>query len=148
MKTLIIIGMVLSAAGFAINLVNCIKNGTANAVNPLYPILQYSLLFFATVALFSILVSVLVCSRYSVDDKYFKTQFGFIVSKYKLTTIETITLDRKTDKLTVTIDDGNFIVIVVRQDWYTDFIDALLKANPKIEYSIVSSDNKPDGEKK
>ena len=142
------LGIALSVAGFAVNLVMCILNGTAEAADPVYPILQYSLMFFATVVLFAILVSVLVNSAYVIDGKKFKTKFGFIVSKYDVDDIETAVLDRKTDKLSVTFKNGNYIVIVVKQDWYEDFITALLEANPKIEYTINSLENKPEDEKK
>lgn len=148
MKTMIWLGVALSVAGFIANLVMCITNGVSSAANPLYPVLQYSLMFFATVLLFAILVSVIARSAYVIDGKKFKTQFGFIISKYNIEDIDTVTLDRKTNKLAVTFENGNYIVIVVKQDWYNDFIDAMLKANPKIEYSIISLENKPEDEKK
>ena len=144
---MIFIGLALSAVGFVLNLVMCIMNGTASAADPVYPILQYSLMFFVTVALFAILLSVLLNSAYEINDKTFRTRFGFIVSKYDVETIETVTLDRKTDKLSVTFANDTFIVIVVKQEWYDEFIEALLAANPKIEYSIISLENKPDDKK-
>ena len=148
MKASICLGIALSVAGFAVNLVMCIMNGVSSAADPMYPILQYALMFFATVLLFAILVSVLLNSAYVIDGKKFKTQFGFIVSKYSIEDIETVTLDRKTNKLAVTFANGNYIVIVVKQDWYDDFITALLEANPKIEYTINSLENKPEDDKK
>lgn len=143
---LIIAGMVLCAAGFALNLYQCIRYGIASAADPVYPIIQYTTMFIVTVALFSILLSVLIFSAYVVDDKYFKTRFGFIVSKYEVKKIECITLDRKTNKLAVTFDDDNYIVVVVKEEWYEDFVQALLHVNPKIEYAIKSLENdKKDG---
>lgn len=143
---LIIAGMVLCAAGFALNLYQCIRYGIASAADPVYPIIQYTTMFIVTVALFAILLSVLIFSAYIVDDKYFRTRFGFIVSKYDVKKIECITLDRKTNKLAVTFDDDNYIVVVVKEEWYEDFVQALLKANPAIEYEIKSLENdKKDG---
>ncbi len=141
------VALALGAAGFTVNLVYCILEGTANAADPVYPILQYSLMFFVTVALVVIILSVLINSAYVIDGKKFKTCFGFIVSKYDIDEIVSVTLDRKTDKLAVTFANDSFIVIVVRQDWYDDFIKALLEANPKIEYTINSLE-KPEDEKK
>ena len=148
MKVLICLGIAISVAGFAVNLAMCITRGVSSAVDPVYPLLQYSLIFFVTAALFAILVSVLISSAYVIDGKKFKTQFGFIVSKYDVETIEEIVLDRKTNKLCVNFTNGNYIIIVVRQDWYDDFIEALLAANPKIEYSINSLENKSDDKDK
>ena len=41
------------------------------------------------------------------------------------------------------------MVIVVNNEWYDDFIDALCKANSEIEFSIKSKehDDKDDNEK-
>ena len=143
---LIIAGMVLCAAGFALNLYQCIRYGIASAADPVYHIIQYTTMFIVTVALFAILLSVLIFSAYIVDDKYFRTRFGFIVSKYDVKKIECITLDRKTNKLAVTFDDDNYIVVVVKEEWYEDFVQALLKVNPAIEYEIKSLENdKKDG---
>lgn len=141
---LIIAGIALCVVGFTINLVQCIKYGTASAADPVYPIIQYTIMFIVTVVLGSLLVSVLLFSEYVVDGKYFKTRFGFIVSKYDTEKIEVVTLDRKTNKLVVTFTDNNYIVIVVKEEWYEEFVTALLGANPKIEYRIRSEDEKDE----
>lgn len=136
-----ILGMVLCVLGFGVNLYYCITNGARHAADPVYPIMQYILMFFVTVVLFVLLLSILVSSAYVIDGKTFKTRFGLIVSKYDVEKIENITLDRKTNKLTVTFTSGEFMVIVVKQDWYDEFVTALLLANPKIKYDIISLDN-------
>lgn len=146
MKALIIIGMIVCCVGFGVNLYYCITNGIKNASDPVYPILQYVLMFFVTVGLFVLLGSIITFSAYVVDGKTFKTRFGFIISKYDVEKIKNITLDRKTNKLTVAFESGEFIVIVVKQEWYDAFINALLEANPKIEYTVISLEN--DGTKK
>lgn len=137
---LIYVGIALSVAGFGINLYYCIANGIKGAADPVYPILQYTLMFLVTITLTVLLLSVLVSSCYIIDGKYFKTKFGFIVSKYDVENIDTIVDNKKTGKLTVTFANGEFMVIVVKQEWYNDFIEALLAANRKIEYSIISLD--------
>ena len=137
---LIYVGIALSVAGFGINLYYCIANGIKGAADPIYPILQYTLMFLVTITLTVLLVSVLVSSCYIIDGKYFKTKFGFIVSKYDVENIDSIVDNKKTGKLTVTFANGEFMVIVVKQEWYNDFIEALLAANRKIEYSIISLD--------
>ncbi len=137
---LIYVGIALSVAGFGINLYYCIANGIKGAADPVYPILQYTLMFLVTITLTVLLLSVLVSSCYIIDGKYFKTKFGFIVSKYDVENIDSIVDNKKTGKLTVTFANGEFMVIVVKQEWYNDFIEALLAANRKIEYSIISLD--------
>jgi hypothetical protein len=56
--------------------------------------------------------------------------------------VELICLDRSTNKLSVTFADNSYIVIVVNETWYNDFVEAIIAANPKIEYSIISKENK------
>ena len=149
MKSLMGIAMALCAVGFGVNLYYCIKNGVKHANDPVYPIMQYVLMFFVTVTLFVLLLSILIFSAYIVDEKYFKTKFGFITSKYEIEKIADVTLDRKTNKLTVTFTDGQFIIIVVKKEWYDEFVSALLKVNPSIKYDVISLEsNDVDSDKK
>lgn len=141
MKALMIFGMVLCGVGFGVNLYYCLTNGIKHAADPVYPIMQYVLMFLVTVLLFILLLCILLFSSYTIDGKIFKTKFGFITSKYDTEKIQNVTLDRKTNKLTVAFENGEFIVIVVKQEWYDNFIDALLQANPKIEYNVISLEN-------
>lgn len=143
-KALIFAGMALCLVGFGVNLYLNIANGISTAANPVYPILQYVLMYFVTVLLFVLLVSFLISSYYAVDEKHFVTCFGFIKSKYNIKNVEIITLDRATNKLSVTFSDNSFIIIVVKEQWYNEFVEAILAVNPKIEYEIKSkkADNK------
>jgi hypothetical protein len=135
------VGMVLCIVGFGLNLYLTISKGVSSAADPVYPILQYTLMFFVTIVLFVILVTILVSSYYAIDDKTFTTCFGLIKSKYPIDEIDVITLDRKTNKLSVTFLNGSYIIIVVKEEWYNQFIESLLAANPKIEYAINSEEN-------
>lgn len=139
----IYVGLALSVLAFALNTYFLIVSDIGAAANIVYPILQYSLMYFVSVALFVILLSLLLSSYYSVDGKTFKTSFGIIKSKYDVEKIDSIVLDKNTNKLSVYFDENTFIVIVVKEEWYEDFINALMEANPKIEYSIVSKEE-PD----
>lgn len=135
---LIVLGMVACVAGFAVTLWQCLTQGTGMTNIPALTIIRYILMFFVTVVLFVILLSLLISSYYAVDKEHIKTKFGFITSKYNINDIDVITLDRNTNKLTVTFKDESFIVIVVKEEWYNDFVQAILDAKPAIEYSIIS----------
>ena len=145
-KTLIYIGIVLCFVGFGINIFAIITSDIASAANPVYPIIQYTLMFLVPAVLLVILISLLLSSYYAIDGNTLKTSFGIIKSKYDISTIDTILLDRNTNKLTVYFKNNNFVVIVVKEDWYDEFIDALCKTNKNIEFSIKSKepDNKND----
>ncbi|MBD5632742.1 MAG: hypothetical protein HDP34_05880 [Clostridia bacterium] len=142
----IYIGLILAAVAFGVNTYFVFAEGIKTAANPVYPILQYSLMYFVCVLLFVILLSLLLSSYYAVEGDKLKTSFGIIKSKYDIKKIETIVLDRTTNKLSVYFDGNTFIVIAVKPEWYEEFTDAILKVNPKIEFSIKSKENKKDDE--
>ncbi len=143
-KIFIYIGIALAVAAFAVNTYFVFAEGLGDAANSVYPILRYSLMYLVSVLLFVILMSILFSSYYSVDGKTLKTSFGIIKSKYDIEKISTVVLDRKINKLSVHFEDNSFVVIAVKEDWYGDFTDALLKVNPKIEFSINSKENDID----
>lgn len=140
----IYIGLALAAAAFAVNTYFVLAEGLGDAVNSIYPILRYTLMYLVSVLLSVVLLSILFSSYYSIDGNKLKTSFGIIKSKYDIDKITGVILDRKPNKLSVYFEDGTFITIAVKEEWYGDFTDALLKANPKIEFSIKSKENDID----
>lgn len=148
---LIGVGMAASVVVFAITLWQVIEFGLESSAVPTFTIIRYALMFIVSVALFAILLSLLISSYYEVDkkNKVIKTSFGFIKSRYDIENIDAVTLDRKTNKLTVVFKDEKFIVIVVKEEWYEEFVQAILDINPRIEYSINSKTSTgEDNEKK
>ena len=104
-------------------------------------------MFLIPIVLLFILISIIVSSYYSIDGNILKTSFGIIKSKYDISTIDTVLLDRNTNKLTVYFKNNNFVVIVVNEEWYDEFIDALCKANRSIEFSIRSKEPEDKNDK-
>ena len=147
MTAAIYVGIVLAAVAAGVNTYFVITEGISSAANPLYPILQYSLLYLVAVLAAVLLISLLISSYYSIDEKYFRTSFGIIKSKYEISKIESVVLDRTTNKLSVYFDENTFIVISVREEWYEKFVSELLRVNPHIEYSILSKENDSDEKK-
>jgi hypothetical protein len=141
MKILIYVALVLCVVGFGFNLYQVIKVGFSDTSSVVYKAIQYALMFLVTVALFAILVGLLAKSYYEVTDKQLNTHFGFIVSKYEISKIEKIVLERATNKLTVIFTETLYINIVIAKDSYDDFISAILAAKPAVEYEILSEDS-------
>ena len=136
-KTILVfiyIGIALAVVAFGVNTYYIIAHGVG-AEDKVYPIVRYVLMYFVSALLFVVLVSLKIASYYTVDEKYLKTSFGVIKSKYEIAKIETILLE-----------DKSFIVIVVKDEWYEDFTDEILKVNPKIEFSIKSKDSTENAE--
>lgn len=146
--SLIYIGIALCFVGLGINIYSVVTSNIGESANMVYPIIQYSLMFLIPVVLLVLLISLVLSSYYSIDEKTLKTSFGIIKSKYDIKEIQAIVLDRTNNKLTVYMKNNVFFVIVVKEEWYEDFIDTLCKANPEIEYSIRSKENDNDKDKK
>ena len=146
--SLIYIGIALCFIGLGINLFTVITSDISESANLIYPIIQYTLMFLIPVVLLVLLISLLLSSYYSIDEKTLKTSFGIIKSKYDIKEIQTVILDRTTNKLSVYLKNSTFFVIVVKEEWYEDFIDTLCKANPQIEYTIRSKENDIDKDDK
>lgn len=60
----IIIGLAACAAAIAFNIYLCITEGTAEAVNPALPVVQYTLTFLVSIAAGTILLGILCRSYY------------------------------------------------------------------------------------
>lgn len=148
--SLIYAGIALCFAGLGINVFRIINDNIAEAANIVYPIIQYTLFFLIPIILLILLFSLLLASYYSIDGNTLKTSFGVIKSKYDVKDIQTVLLDRATNKLSVGMSNGTVFIIVVNEEWYQEFIDALCRTNPLIEYSINSkeSDGNDKDEKK
>ena len=147
-KLFIWAGLILSVAAFGITLYNVLSGSYNNYANITYPVIGYAAMFLVSVLMFIILLSLLVSSYYAIGDKILKTSFGIIKSQFRTDDMESIVLDRATNKLAVHFKDSSFIMIVVKSEWYEDFIAEILKCNPKIEYTINSKENSPDDQLK
>lgn len=143
----IIIGLAACAAAIAFNIYLCITEGTAEAVNPALPVVQYTLTFLVSIAAGTILLGILCRSYYGVGDKKFRAALGFIHSNYSADDIESLVLNRENDKLTVCLKDGSCLNIIIDKEKHADFVQAVLDENPAAEYSIISLENKPDDKK-
>ncbi|MDE7454006.1 MAG: hypothetical protein K2N22_06325, partial [Clostridia bacterium] len=141
------IGIALCFVGLGINVFAIITGDIKSAANPVYPIIQYTLMFLIPIVLLFILISLIVSSYYAIDGTTLKTSFGIIKSKYDISAIDTVLLDRNTNKLTVYFKNNSFVVIVVKEEWYDEFIDALCKANRSIEFSIRSKEPEDKNDK-
>ena len=138
----------ICVAGIAINIYFIATGDISESANIVYPIIQYALTFLIPILLLILLISLLLSSYYSIDEKTLTTSFGIIKSKYDINDIQRIILDRTTNKLAVYLKNNVLFFIVVKEEWYEDFIDTLCKANPKIEYTIQSKENDVDKDEK
>ena len=93
--SLIYTGIALCFIGLGINIYSIATANIREDANIVYPIIQYSLLFLIPILLLVLLVSLLLSSYYSIDNKTLKTSFGIIKSKYDINEIATVMLDHE-----------------------------------------------------
>ncbi len=141
-------GILLAVAAFSLTLYNVIKADYLYSNKAIYSIIGFVAMFIVSVALLIILISLLASSYYAVGGDELKTSFGIIKSKFKISEIDKVILDRATEKLAVYFKNETFVMIVVKPEWYEEFVNELLKCNPQIEYVINSVKNSPDNTKK
>lgn len=106
--------------------------------------IQHVVILIACVLLIVILVSILIRSCYKITDKEVLLWFGIIKSAYKIADIESVHLFTKTNKLVLYFKNERYTVIVVKPEWYNDFIKELLSKNSKIRYDVSTTDGTED----
>lgn len=132
--------LVLCAACVAITTWQVIEFLNGDDISSVYSWITYLLMYFVGIFLAVLVTAMLIKSQYIVTDKEFILQFGIIKSKYELKKIYSVRIFRKSNKLTVYFDDfkTKYMVVVVKEEWYDDFIRALTEYNEKIEVDCIS----------
>lgn len=95
-----------------------------------------------------VFTSMLINSRYEVTQTEIVLRFGLIVTRYTIADIVAIHVFKKSRKLTLYFKEDRYAVVVVKEEWYKDFIETVIKMNPLIAYGEVDDekDDKNDKE--
>ena len=146
------IGIVLCAVCFALTSWQFVEFviGVRGDISSVWEWIKYILLYFVSVFLSLLLIAMLIRSRYIITERRLITQFGIIFSKYEIKKIRSVCLVSGTKKLNVYFDDfkSRFITIVVKEEWYDDFIKTLTSINEKIEFDFTDPENNKKKKKK
>lgn len=137
---LCVVALVVCAAAIAVSVYRMVRNGGIHGFND---VLKFP--FLIAVALFGaiLVVALLIRADYVVDDRYLTSRFGLVKSKCAVKDVTSVVLDTETNKLTVYMGEA-FSVISVQPKWNEEFVRALLKVNPDIDYSYTVTENKPE----
>ena len=105
-----------------------------------YDWIKFGLMYFASILFAVIVIAMLIKSQYIVTDKELILQFGLIKSNYELKKIYSVKIFRKSNKLTIYFDDfkTKYMIGVVKEEWYDEFIKELMKRNEKLEIDCIS----------
>lgn len=119
-------------------------------ISSVYSWLKYLILYFVSILLSVLVIAMLIKSQYVVTEKTLITQFGFIRSRYELKNIYSVRLLCGSNKLTVYFDDykTKYTVIVVKDIWYNDFVQALIARNERIEFDYITAEEEKNWKKK
>ncbi|MGN0822465.1 MAG: PH domain-containing protein [Candidatus Gallimonas sp.] len=138
------LGLLLCAAGFVLNIVRFCNQGA----DGVYEWMQYAILLFVSVFLSVLIVAMLVNSQYAITDKHLILRFGIIRTRYDLSEIASVHLFKGANKLAVYFRDEKYTAIVVKPEWYDDFVKTLLERNEKIGFSFSTAEEEDELKKK
>ena len=111
-----------------------------------YDWIKIGLIYLVSVLFAVLITAMLIRSQYVITDTHFITQFGLIRQKYELKKIFSVHLFKGANKLAVYFDDfqTNYTVIVVKEEWYADFIRELTERNERIAFSFSSAEEEEE----
>lgn len=146
---LLVAGLLLCLAGFGFTTWQ-FSDFLQGEISSVYEWLKYILLYFVSVLLAVLILAMLVKSQYVIGGRKLILQFGLIRSTYDIGKIVSVQHFRGSGKLTVYFDDfkTKFMVIVVKESWYDDFVQTLLERNERITYDFVTAEEEQNYRKK
>ncbi len=149
MTVLSVLGLLLCAAGIGLTTWQFV-DFLGGDISSVYEWLKYFLLYLVSVLLAVLITAMLIKSQYVVTERYLITQFGLIKSKYDLKTVYSVHLFRGSGKLAVYFDDfkTKYIVIVVKESWYDDFIKTIIARNERIAFSFSTAEEEAEIKRK
>ncbi len=144
------LGLALCAASLCLTTWNFIGFLQSDELGSIYSWIQYVLLYLFG-GLFAVLIlAMLIRSQYILTDRQLILQFGIIRSKYEISGICSVHLFKGMNKLAVYFDDfrTKYMMIVVKDSWYDDFVKTLLARKPSIGFSFSSPEEEEELKKK
>lgn len=146
------LGIALCAVCFSLTSWQFIEfvRGLRGDISSAWEWLKYLLIYFVCIFLAIQLIAMLIRSRYVITEKLLISQFGMVSSKHEISQIHSVGLLNGSKKLNVYFDDmkTRFITIVVKEEWYDDFIKTLTSINERIEFDFLATDEERGGKKK
>ena len=134
--------LLLCVAGVALSFIRIARNG----IHGFNDVLKSPLLIAICIFCIAIVVAMLIRSRYIITEDALITQFGFIKSKFLIKSFTSITLNTDVQKLTVYMGEEYF-ALVISPEWNNDFVQAIRKINPDVEFNFTLSETKDTNEK-
>ena len=122
--------LVLVAIGITWNIFNLIQYSFLGT----FKIVSYTAIVVLLFALFIIVLSVMLGSKYVVKDNFVHVWIGVFKSKTNVKDISCFVLFKKSNKLVVYYKDNKYSVILLSPDKYDDFVLAVREQNHEIAF--------------
>ena len=132
MIALLIVALVLCAAGLAVSIYRLYNEGVHEFIDALQSPLLIAICVFAI----AFIICVLAKSQYVVTEKHYVSQFGFVKSRFLIKDVTKIELDSDTKKLTVFVGE-QYMILSILPEQNDAFIQAMREVNQKIDFSFT-----------
>ncbi len=126
--TLTIALLMIALAGVAFNVFNLVKLSEFGEKN----IVTYSILLAVNVALLVFCLSLLFFRSYEISDEFLTTRFGILKFKAKIKDVVEIIIYENQHKLVTYFADAKYSVIIIDENDYDAFCDAIKEKNPSV----------------
>lgn len=90
----------------------------------------------------AVVLGILIKSQYVVTTEYYILQFGFIKNKYPVKEVTSLEHDSDTQKMTVYMGES-FTVLSLSAEDNDEFVAAIRKVNPNVEFTFTLAGSKP-----
>ena len=143
--SLMILVLLAAIAGLTLNIIRCCSEDfDVTAWN----VLSVALMLFVCALLIVIVIGLFFATYYTFKGDKLVTRYGIIKSEIAIKAISEIVYFKKTEKLVIYFDEDKYSVVVVKKDWYDDFVREIRKINPAIRYDSKTSPDEDEPDKK
>lgn len=130
--------LALSLVGIYFNVYSAI-----NVDDLLAKTISYIVLAVICLALSILVLSVMLCSRYTIKDDYLYLSFGFVRTKNDLKEVLSLTLIEKGNRLVMEFAKNSYAAVVISPELHEEFIDAVKKINPDVAFYKDDAEDNP-----
>ena len=136
---IIILAALLSLAGLGFNAYRLIAHryeGTNGLIGAILCVVIAAVILVLT-------GSILICARYEITKEHFTLRWGVLVTRAKISAINTLVYNTTTRVLAIVFDNDALMVISSVGNTALDIVDAIRQYNKGVIFQSISSESSP-----
>jgi len=137
---LMIVGLLLSIGCIVLNLVRYISRIDEGTIST-YDWISLAIILIISIVFIVIVTSMLISTKYTITDKEIVLSYGIIKNPIKISEIKEIKLHVKNKRLELIFDDESYFNIIIKEEWFEDFVNELKLKSSNIIFSQESENN-------